>query len=61
MALIKCSECDKEISENAKICPHCGAKHETEEQKQARFIIGAVIGIISLLLFFSGFSGIVGS
>ena len=24
MALIKCSECLKEISENAKTCPHCG-------------------------------------
>lgn len=61
MALIKCSECDKEISENAKTCPHCGAKHETEEQKQTRIIAGVVIGIISILLFLSGFSGIVGS
>ncbi len=24
MALIKCSECKKKISENAKTCPHCG-------------------------------------
>lgn len=24
MALIKCEECGKEISEFAKICPHCG-------------------------------------
>ena len=24
MALIKCSECGKEISSNAKKCPHCG-------------------------------------
>jgi hypothetical protein len=24
MALIKCPECSKEISERAKICPHCG-------------------------------------
>ena len=25
MALIKCPECGKEISDNAKTCPHCGA------------------------------------
>ncbi len=24
MALIKCSECGKEISDKAKQCPHCG-------------------------------------
>jgi uncharacterized paraquat-inducible protein A len=24
MALIKCSECDKEISDKATKCPHCG-------------------------------------
>lgn len=26
MALIKCKECGKEISNDAKICPHCGKK-----------------------------------
>ena len=25
MALIKCPECGKEVSNNAKACPHCGA------------------------------------
>lgn len=25
MALIKCSECGKEISDKAYTCPHCGA------------------------------------
>jgi len=25
MALIKCSECGKEISSNAEVCPSCGA------------------------------------
>lgn len=24
MALIKCSECQKEVSSNAQKCPHCG-------------------------------------
>lgn len=26
MALIKCSECGKEVSSSAKTCPHCGMK-----------------------------------
>ena len=26
MALIKCNECKKEISDSAKQCPHCGYK-----------------------------------
>ena len=26
MALIACIECNKEISDKAKICPHCGIK-----------------------------------
>jgi hypothetical protein len=26
MALIKCKECGKEISDEAKVCPHCGKK-----------------------------------
>lgn len=27
MALIKCGECGKEISDKAKVCPHCGFKN----------------------------------
>lgn len=30
MALIKCSECNKEISSSAKVCPHCGIKQSNE-------------------------------
>lgn len=30
MALIKCSECGKEISDKAKKCPHCGIKCKNE-------------------------------
>ena len=26
MALIKCVECNKEVSDSAKVCPHCGYK-----------------------------------
>jgi RNA polymerase subunit RPABC4/transcription elongation factor Spt4 len=30
MALIKCFECSKEISDTAKSCPHCGAGRSRE-------------------------------
>lgn len=30
MALIKCSECNKEISSTAKVCPNCGHKNENK-------------------------------
>ena len=30
MALIKCNECGKEISDKAKKCPHCGIKCKNE-------------------------------
>ena len=28
MALIKCKECGKEISDTAKVCPNCGYKND---------------------------------
>ncbi len=30
MALIKCRECNKEISSTAKVCPHCGYKNDNK-------------------------------
>lgn len=32
MALIKCSECDKEISDKAEICPYCGINIEDSKE-----------------------------
>ena len=35
MALIKCSECGKEISDKAKKCPHCDFKiNDRTDKKQ---------------------------
>lgn len=34
MALIKCSECGKDISDRAEMCPHCGIKITPKEEKQ---------------------------
>ena len=61
MALIRCSECNKEISEKAKVCPNCGSPIElsTEEKQKAvqdnekqqtTAIIIAIVSIISILL-----------
>ena len=59
MALIKCTECGKEISNKAITCPNCGAKvivsqtkkDETEKMdSDSKKALYAVIGIIILLL-----------
>lgn len=34
MALIKCAECGKEMSDSAKMCPHCGFKKENNDKKE---------------------------
>lgn len=34
MALIKCSECKKEVSNKAKACPHCGNPINVEKKKK---------------------------
>lgn len=31
MALIRCPECHKKISESAQICPHCGFSFKEED------------------------------
>ena len=63
MALIKCYECEKEISDSAAACPHCGApvKDETnsawvdtvEDERQVSFLL--VVGIVVLPVFFVWF------
>lgn len=44
MALIKCSECEKEISDTSKRCIHCGAKVNKKSSKK-----GLIIAIFSFL------------
>ena len=34
MALIKCPECNKEISDKVKACPYCGYPFEQQEEAQ---------------------------
>ncbi|MBU5471725.1 zinc-ribbon domain-containing protein [Falcatimonas sp. MSJ-15] len=59
MALIKCPECGKEISDTVKSCPHCGYKIKISKTKNSRMrimyaiiVIILVIGIIVLTAYF---------
>ena len=48
MALVKCRECGKEISNNASSCPYCGYKNRKNNLK---LIIIALIILVVILLF----------
>ena len=45
MALIKCYECEKEISDQAPACPHCGAPKEEQlpELEEAEILEGVAV------------------
>ncbi|UAM97739.1 hypothetical protein K8354_15790 [Polaribacter litorisediminis] len=51
MALIKCLECKKEISDKAKICPNCGMALK----KKSNIILPLLLGIITPILIISFF------
>ena len=45
MAMIKCKECEKEISTSATKCPHCGMPIT----KPLTFIVGLIMGVLLVL------------
>ena len=54
MALIKCTECGKEISDKAKLCPLCGAptafaKNQSEKKKELAISTLPYIGLAILI------------
>ncbi len=53
MSLIKCPECGKEISNQAKICPNCGyeIKHKKVEEHPIYFGFKAGIFILLVITF----------
>lgn len=51
MALIKCKECGKEISDTSKACVHCGAKTELSKmQKSNNLKILLFIGTMAIIV-----------
>ena len=63
MALIKCPECGKEISDTCDVCIHCGYKLQTKKKsslkwkwdKKISIVIIAIIiiGIVASIIFFN--------
>lgn len=49
MALIKCPECNREVSDQAKICPHCGYKLTKIKRKISRAKKNTII-IFSIII-----------
>ena len=50
MALIKCSNCNKNISDKAVKCPHCGTQFKKLEN-QNKITIVKIFVIIGLILY----------
>lgn len=48
--LIKCSECGKNISNTAKVCPNCGfKKRKVKKQSQSKKTIKDIFEILGML------------
>jgi len=51
MAMMKCRECKKEISDKARICPICGARNvKGKQRRQTRMLIYVLIILVVLTI-----------
>jgi len=50
MALIKCYECNADISTDAKYCPHCGAKNKAYRTSKIKLFI---LSFFAIIIFFT--------
>lgn len=50
MAIIKCKECGKEISEKAGQCPHCGFNYKKTKNKTFKIIVPILVSIVVFIL-----------
>lgn len=61
--MAKCSKCGKSVSDDIKFCPDCGGKikqiNETSANRKTRIPINVVYIILSSLLIFSFFLGLI--
>lgn len=54
MALVKCPECGREVSDSAETCPSCGhpiKQGDPDQARRASFRSGAIMGLIGALSF----------
>ena len=61
MALIKCSECGKEISDKATTCPNCGSPtviylKDKKTQEEKTQVVAFIAGMAVLIAFVFGYS-----
>lgn len=60
MALVKCNECGKEMSDKAKICPKCGCPNYenvdtiSSDKSDTLCLTGLIVGIVSFFIDFVG-------
>ena len=47
MALVNCSECNKEISDKARSCPHCGVARK-QKRKATKVLAGVVVALLAI-------------
>ena len=57
MALVKCRECGREVSDHAEVCPHCGIKSPKKKGHGCLLITGLMVAAIGVLLFGLAISG----
>lgn len=56
MALIKCPECGKDVSDTAKMCPHCGYKIKIRKSilllldDTMNFVISEILNIVLIIV-----------
>lgn len=50
MALIKCENCGKNISDKANHCPHCDFSYVKESKKRTKIFIPIMVGIATFVL-----------
>ncbi|MDD5979575.1 MAG: zinc ribbon domain-containing protein [bacterium] len=50
MALIKCQNCGKNISDKANRCPHCDFSYVKENKKKPKIFIPIMVGIATFVL-----------
>lgn len=55
MALLKCPECGKEVSDAASSCPHCGRPiRDQKSSKMTIRVLSLLFGALLILLWFGG-------